>query len=220
MPKLGMEPIRRAALVKATIAEVGQAGSLDVTVAQIARRAGMSSALAHHYFGSKEQMFLAAMRHILTLYGAEVRGALAAAEGPRGRLTGLIRASFSAGNFRREVISAWLNFYVLAQTVPEAKRLLRVYQTRLQANLVHDLRPLVADPGGVARGIGAMIDGVYIREALAPAGPAGSVPDGRAAAEVVLAYLRARMAEAGQGSARGDVARGDGVGPRDVTGEQ
>ena len=66
MPKLGMEPIRKAALVQATIAEIGRAGSLDVTVAQIARRAGMSSALAHHYFGSKEQIFLAAMRHVLS----------------------------------------------------------------------------------------------------------------------------------------------------------
>ncbi len=64
-----MEPIRRQALVQATIAEIGAAGSLDVTVAQIARRAGVSSALAHHYFGGKDQIFLAAMRHILTAYG-------------------------------------------------------------------------------------------------------------------------------------------------------
>mgnify|MGYP006256819121 CR=1 FL=1 len=32
MPKVGMEPIRRDALVKATIAEIGAAQSLDVTV--------------------------------------------------------------------------------------------------------------------------------------------------------------------------------------------
>ena len=43
MPKLGAEPIRKAALINATIFEVGRAGSLDVTVAQIARRAGMST---------------------------------------------------------------------------------------------------------------------------------------------------------------------------------
>ncbi|WP_295317559.1 TetR family transcriptional regulator, partial [Roseobacter sp.] len=55
MPKLGMEPIRRSALVDATIAEIGVRGSLDVTVGQIARRAGMSTALAHHYFGGKDQ---------------------------------------------------------------------------------------------------------------------------------------------------------------------
>jgi TetR/AcrR family transcriptional repressor of bet genes len=185
MPKVGMEPIRREALVKATIAEIGRAGSLDVTVAQIARRAGMSSALAHHYFGSKEQIFLAAMRHILTLYGAEVRGALAAAEGPRGRLVAIIRASFATGSFRREVVGAWLNFYVLAQTLPEAKRLLGIYQARLRSNLVHDLRPLVgARADGIARGLGALIDGVYIREALTR-----GTPDGAAAAALVLDHL-------------------------------
>ena len=46
MPKLGMEPIRKAALVKATITEIGRAGSLDVTVSQIAKRAGMSTVAA------------------------------------------------------------------------------------------------------------------------------------------------------------------------------
>ncbi|MEJ1999680.1 MAG: TetR family transcriptional regulator, partial [Maritimibacter sp.] len=59
MPKLGMEPIRRAALVKSAIAEIGEAGSLDVTVSRIAKRAGVSSALAHHYFGGKEDLLIA-----------------------------------------------------------------------------------------------------------------------------------------------------------------
>ena len=48
LPKSGMEALRRSALVEATIHEIGARGSLDVTVSQIARRAGMSSALAHH----------------------------------------------------------------------------------------------------------------------------------------------------------------------------
>lgn len=185
MPKQGMEPIRKAALVKATIVEIGRTGTLDVTVSQIAKRAGMSSALAHHYFGSKEQIFLAAMRHVLTLYGAEVRGALVAAEGTRGRLRAIVRASFSTSNFRREVIGAWLNFYVLAQTMPDARRLLQVYQARLKSNLLHDLRPLVGDRAvEVARGVGAMIDGVYLREVLK-----NGTPNGAAAAALVLEYL-------------------------------
>lgn len=189
MPKLGMEPIRKAALVKATITEIGRAGSLDVTVSQIAKRAGMSSALAHHYFGSKEQIFLAAMRHILTLYGAEVRGALAAAEGPKGRVQAIVRASFATSSFRREVIGAWLNFYVLAQTLPEARRLLGIYQRRLQSNLVHALRPLVGlRAEAAARTLGAMIDGVYIREALK-----GGAPDSVGAAAIVLDCLEREL---------------------------
>ena len=185
MPKLGMEPIRRAALVKATIDEIGANGSLDVTVSQIAKRAGMSSALAHHYFGGKEQIFLAAMRHTLAVYAAEVRGALAMADNPKERLEAIIRAGFGTSNFRREVIAAWLNFYVLAQTSGEAKRLLTIYQRRLHANLMFNLRPLLGDAAqDAAYRIGGLIDGIYLREALAT-----SKTSSKAATQQVLAAL-------------------------------
>ncbi|MEH6836724.1 MULTISPECIES: transcriptional regulator BetI [Falsihalocynthiibacter] len=168
MPKLGMEPIRRAALVKATIDEVGLAGSLEVTVSQIAKRAGVSSGLAHHYFGGKEQIFLAAMRHILSVYGAQVRVALSIATTPTERLEGIILASFEASNFRSEVVGSWLNFYVLAHRSVGAKRLLSIYQRRLRSNLIHDLRPLIpaSQLENSAQGIAALIDGLYIRRSL------------------------------------------------------
>jgi TetR/AcrR family transcriptional repressor of bet genes len=189
MPKLGMEPIRKTALVNATIMEIGRVGSLDVTVGQIAKRAGMSTALAHHYFGGKEQIFLAAMRHILSLYGAEVRGALTLAKTPEARLEAILRASFSPANFRREVVSAWLNFYVLAQTVTGARRLLSVYQRRLQSNLVDALRPLVGEKApALANSLGALIDGLYLRAALSEK-PA----DTAAAVAVIQAYLAAEL---------------------------
>lgn len=184
MPKIGMEPQRRGDLVRAAIAEIGAAGSLNVTVGQIARRAGMSPALAHHYFGGKDQMFLAAMRHILTIYGTEVREALATAPTPRGRLEAVIRANFSDVNFHPEVVSAWLNFYVLARTSPGAARLLAVYQRRLTSNLLHDLRPLVgARAVPVAAALSALIDGLYIRAAL------GDAPSPEAATLCVLDAL-------------------------------
>jgi len=193
MRRTNVEPIRKAALVNAAISEIADAGTLEVTVGQIARRAGMSPALAHHYFGSKEALFLAAMRHVLTVYGAEVRGALALAEGPRARLDAILRASFSATNFRRDVVGAWLNFYVLALTVPEARRLLAVYQRRLRSNLVAALRPLVGvEAGHVADRIGAMIDGVYLREALGQ-----RAPDGQTAVAQVGAVIADALAASG-----------------------
>ena len=168
MPKVGMEPIRRAALLQATIDEIGAAGNLDVTVSAIAKRAGMSSALAHHYFGGKDQIFLAAMRHILRVYGQEVGHALRAAKDPQSRIEAVIHAGFSSGNFQPEVIAAWLNFYVLAQRSQEAHRLLRVYQRRLHSNLMHELRLLIGAraPDAAVR-IAALIDGIYLRQGLA-----------------------------------------------------
>ena len=167
MPKVGMKPIRRAALVKATIAEIGEVGTLDVTVSQIAKRAGMSSGLAHHYFGGKDQIFLAAMRHTLALYAAEVRVALSMVCTPQDRIEAIVKASFSPSHFQRNVIAAWLNFYVLAQASQQARHLLDIYQRRLRSNLIFALRPLVGPRAvDVAEQMAGMIYGIYLRQSL------------------------------------------------------
>ena len=167
MPKVGMEPIRRAALVKATIAEIGEIGTLDVTDSQIAKRAGMSSGLAHHYFGGKDQIFLAAMRHTLALHAAEVRGALSKVCTPQDRIDAIVRASFSPSHLQRNVIAAWLNFYVLAQASQQARHLLDIYQRRLRSNLIFALRPLIGPRSvDVAEQLAGMIDGLYLRQSL------------------------------------------------------
>ena len=164
MPKLGMEPIRRAALVKATIVEVGAAGTLNISVSQIAKRAGMSTALAHHYFGGKDQIFLAAMREILRQYREEV---LIALRRIPDRAEAIVTASFAPSCFDSGTVSAWMSFYVQAQTSPAALRLLRLYQRRLRSNLTHALRGQVVDPKGAADLLAALIDGVYIRRVFA-----------------------------------------------------
>lgn len=174
MPKLGMKPIRRKALIDATIIEIGRQGSLDVTVGQIAKRAGVSSGLAHHYFGGKDDILLAAMGHILTTLGQHVRQEMALMDTPILRLEAIITASFHPRNFTPEVISAWLAFYVQAQNSNAAKRLLRVYARRLNSNLMYNLCQLTdrTHAARIAQGLAAMIDGFYIRHALQDQTPA------------------------------------------------
>ncbi|WP_375262456.1 transcriptional regulator BetI [Palleronia sp.] len=166
-PRERAEVRRRAELIAATVAEIGETGSLDATVGRIAKRAGMSPALAFHYFGDKETLFLAAMRHVLAVFGREVREALAGASTPEARAQAIIRVSFSQQNFRHEAIAAWLNFYVMAQRSRGARRLLSVYRRRLASNLSHALRPLLgASAPAAAERIGGLIDGLYLRAAL------------------------------------------------------
>lgn len=171
MPKLGMEPIRRDALVQAAIAEIGAARSLDVSVSKIAKRAGMSSGLAHHYFGSKDQIFLAAAREILRDYQATILAALKTAHTPRARVEAIIAGSFEDACFEPAAVTAWMQFYANSQSNPEVQNLMRIYHQRLRSNLVFDLRPLVNDKAAdVAETLAAMIDGFYIRQSRTAGG--------------------------------------------------
>jgi TetR/AcrR family transcriptional repressor of bet genes len=190
MPKIGMEPERRRALIEATISAIGARGSLDVTMSDIAGRAGVSSALAHHYFGAKDELLTATMRRLLADLGRDCVKALAHAETPRERLSAVIAVNFSIGQFREEIIHAWLAFYVEALRSTALRRLLRVYARRLHSNLLSGLLPLLprVEAERMAEAIAAMIDGLYIRRALKD-----GLPNPASAAALVEDFVETKL---------------------------
>ncbi|PRD50207.1 transcriptional regulator BetI [Phyllobacterium myrsinacearum] len=194
MPKVGMEPLRKRELIDAAIRTIGQRGSLDVTVAEIAHEAGVSPALAHHYFGGKEQLMLATMRHLLKELGQDLLAALATAQTPAQRVAAIIAVNFSASQFAPQTVAAWLTFYVHAQQSVETRRLLRVYARRMQSNLAFALSSMTdrATALQVAEGTGAMIDGLYIRHALR-----NGAPEAASAIALVEDYVTTKLAAAG-----------------------
>ncbi|MGF6172435.1 transcriptional regulator BetI [Ensifer sp. 4252] len=179
MPKVGMEPVRRKALVDAALRVIGDQGTLAVTMSDIARRAGVSPALAHHYFGSKEQLLIETVRSLLRQLRDDTVKALSAAATPREKLSALIRVSFQASQFAPDTIAAWLAFYSEAQRSEDVRRFLVVYARRLRSNLMASLKVLcpVDDAERIAEGAAAMIDGLYIRQSLrsAPIGIEASI---------------------------------------------
>lgn len=190
MPKIGMEPLRRRALIDATISTIGERGTLNVTMAEIAGRAGVSSALAHHYFGPKEELLQATMRQLLADLGRDAVNALRKAVTPRQRVSAIIAVNFNAGQFREETVHAWLAFYVEAQNSLPLRRLLRVYARRLHSNLMSGLAPLTPRPEAerMAEAIAAMIDGLYIRRALRD-----GLPNPASATALVENYVDAKL---------------------------
>lgn len=168
MPKLGMEPVRKKALVDAALKTIGLHGSLTVTMSQIARNAGVSPALAHHYFGSKEQLLIETIRFLLRQLRSDAVLELARANTPAERISAIIRVSFQADQFAPETIAAWLAFYSEAQRSDPTRRLLVIYASRLRSNLLHALLALCPRPHAerIAEGTAAMIDGLYIRQSL------------------------------------------------------
>jgi len=190
MPKIGMEPVRRKALIDATISAIGERGSLDVTMSEIAGRAGVSSALAHHYFGAKDELLFATMRHILTELNTDTRRALNMAVTPRGRVSAVVAVNFSDDQFQPQIIAAWLAFYVEAQKSTELRRLLRIYARRLHSNLMSGLAGILprTEADRVAEATAALIDGLYIRRALKD-----GVPDAQTAIALVEDYLETKL---------------------------
>lgn len=187
----GTEERRREGVIAATIAAIDEAGSLDVTMADIAGRAGVSPALVHHYFGTKDDLMIAAMRTLLGQYRQEIARRLREARGPRERISAVVTGSFAPSQFTQESISAWLVFYLYARRSNDAARLLRIYFRRLDTNLVSALAPLVGAPRAhrIAAGAGAMIDGVWLRQALTPL----IQPNPDAAAEMVERFIDAEI---------------------------
>ena len=168
MPKVGMAPIRRRQLVEAAIAVIHEKGFANATVARIARRAGISAGLVHHYFEDKDDLLFTTMRHLLAELRADAVARLAEAREPRQRVCAIIDACFGEAQFEEQVFSAWLALYGNARQSERLRKIVALYHRRLKSSLVHELRRLVpeAEAPRLADGIGSMIDGLWLRYAL------------------------------------------------------
>jgi TetR/AcrR family transcriptional repressor of bet genes len=198
MPKVGMQPVRKRQLIDATIATIAEHGFGEATIARIARRAGLSSGIIAHYFGGKDALLAATMRHLLTELLRDATDRLKRARTPLERAEAVIAANFGPSQFNRDVIAAWFAFWGEVPHAPELKRLNDVYMRRTRANLKHALRPVAAEPHAdrIARVAACLIDGIWVRAALTE-----TAPDAEGASRMIMATIRAELAE----TARSDV---------------
>ncbi|MFC0335968.1 transcriptional regulator, TetR family [Kushneria avicenniae] len=172
MPKVGMEPIRRQQLIDATMATIDEAGLADSTIMQIAGRAGVSAGIISHYFGGKDGLLEATMRYILGDLGASVarrRQALGNSDA-RTHLYAIVEGNFDRSQISRAVMKTWLAFWTTSMHKPSLQRLQRVNDRRLYSNICYQFRKHMTptQARSAARGLAAIIDGLWLRGALAP----------------------------------------------------
>ncbi|MFC4764383.1 transcriptional regulator BetI [Dyella koreensis] len=169
MPKVGMHPIRREQLIRATFETIDRIGLADTTMAQVARSAGLSTGIVSHYFGDKDGLLNAAMRHILR----QLRDAVAhcraeAGDDPREQLQAIIDGNFDDTQVSGTAMRVWLTFWAASMHQPELRRLQRANDRRLYSNLCHQFRRALPLPMArqAARGLAALIDGLWLRGSL------------------------------------------------------
>jgi TetR/AcrR family transcriptional repressor of bet genes len=170
MPKLGMPPIRREQLIRATLETIDQVGLADATIAEIASRAGLSAGIISHYFGGKEGLLNAAMRRILRqLHDAVAERVAAADDNPRSKLRAIIDGNFDSTQVNPTAMRVWLTFWAASMHDAQLRRLQHANDRRLQSNLAHYFRRALpaSEAQKAARGLAAMIDGLWLRGSLA-----------------------------------------------------
>lgn len=174
MPKVGMEPIRRQQLIKATMNAIDEVGLADATVARIAKRAGVSAGIISHYFGGKDGLLESTMRQILNDLGSVVasRRATVAEDTPQAHIRAIIDGNFDRSQVNQSVMKTWLAFWASSMHQHNLQRLQRVNDRRLYSNLCSQFRRCLnkQDARRAARGLAAMVDGLWLRGALAPGG--------------------------------------------------
>jgi len=168
MPKLGMGPVRRNQLIEAAISSLHDYGYADTTVARIAKKAGVSSGIVHHYFDGKDDLLFATMQHMLRVLRAETLRNLKQATTPRTRLSAIVEANFAPSQYSPDVMSAWLALYGSTRQSPNLTRILKLYDSRLKSNLRDALKKLTDQEKAaeLAIGVSALIDGIWLRAAL------------------------------------------------------
>lgn len=169
MPKKGIEPVRREQLIRATFQTIHEIGLADATVATIARKAGLSTGIVAHYFGDKDGLLNAAMRQILReLKTAVARFRDTCADDPRAQLRAIVDGNFDDSQTNGTAMRVWLTFWAASMHQPELARLQRANDQRLYSNLCHQFkRALPAEQATLAaRGLAAMIDGLWLRGSL------------------------------------------------------
>jgi AcrR family transcriptional regulator len=92
-PKLGVAPLRRAEIVRATIRCLARDGYSALTMKRVAREARVSQGILHYYFADKRAILVAALESVMTDLDRRVAAAQSrGGKDARGRLQALVEA--------------------------------------------------------------------------------------------------------------------------------
>ncbi|WP_375740978.1 transcriptional regulator BetI [Pseudomonas boanensis] len=194
MPKVGMQPIRRSQLIQATLEAVDQVGMSDASIAYIARLAGVSNGIISHYFRDKNGLLEATMRHLMAALSTAVRQRRARLrdDSPRAQLRAIVEGNFDDSQVSGPAMKTWLAFWASSMHQPSLRRLQRINDHRLYSNLCCEFRRVLPldEARAAARGMAALIDGLWLRSALS-----GDAFQTEQALRIAFEYLDLQLAK-------------------------
>ena len=197
-PRVGVAPLRRAQIVRATITCLARAGYAGLTMKRVAREARLSQGVLHYYFKDKRAILAAAALRVSADLDRRVAAEARGVRGARGRLRALVRACLDVAARDREFWTVFIELWgeslhdrtlaaVNAHTYARARRLIAAGIRRG----AREGRLRRVSPAGAAAVVLAVLDGLSLqhtfdRRALPRAAAA------RLCEDVLWTYLRRR----------------------------
>ncbi|MBJ2127534.1 transcriptional regulator BetI [Alteromonas sp. IB21] len=162
-----MEPVRKKQLIEATLEVMAEVGYHGTTISLISKRAGLSSGIISHYFGDKQGLIEATMRHLLDALKITKR-----IDDPLKRIDFIIENNFSQTQGASSATNTWFNFWALSLHNEGLHRLQCINHKRLERNLAYSYRELIRSEQvkDIAASTAALIDGYWLRYSMGSVG--------------------------------------------------
>ena len=196
-PRKASRDVRRQQLIEATIAVLAAKGYAALTVADVARQAGLSPGIVIFHFNSKDQLLAETLRCLAMEYRSHWTSRMRqGGASPAGQLQAIFLSDFDTDVHTPERLAAWIAFWGEAQGRPvydgicgalDAGRFASTLELvdRLNREGQYGL-----DPALVMRSLECLTDGLWLGLAATGAGQKGRVTASEAR-NVVMTALAA-----------------------------
>lgn len=188
-------PVRRQQLIESTIAVLARKGYASLTVADVAKEAGLSAGIVIFHFNSKDELLAAVLGALVTEYRNHWEASMnAAGDAPADRLRALLLSDFDVEVFTREKLAAWVAFWGEIQGRPFYDQICAGFDAERQATTEALCGKIITEGGYAldaaltARGLESLGDGLWV--GLGGAGYKGQV-SGAQAKQVMAEALAA-----------------------------
>lgn len=170
MPARSISSIRRSELSQAAFEAVIRFGLRGTTLEKIGQIAGVSKGVVLHHFKDKSTLLEAVFRRSNSILSDSVIELYQHAETPYERLWAIVVANFFDTIFNRRVCQAWVSLISEVPHNVNCQRIQTACNARIDSNFRHELKHFLNkdDTASVARHLGLLIDGIWMRAGLQP----------------------------------------------------
>jgi TetR/AcrR family transcriptional repressor of bet genes len=172
MARDAIKEVRREQLMVATIDVIARKGFSELTLAEVAETAKLSTGIVNFYFKSKDALLTATLAHMVGEYQRYWRANVeAAGPSPAAKLTAMLEGDFQRLVANRKTVTVWYAFWGETRWRPDfisvCQGLSREFQAVASA-LFAQLGTAERDPKLIAKGFSAMSDGLWLDMLINP----------------------------------------------------